>query len=113
MIPEIKICGIKTEEEVQLMNHFPVTYIGFIFAKSKRQLTLDKAAHLRALVRGDIKVVGVFMDQDFDFIQEAIEHCRLDVVQLHGGERDDMFDVLSKPVWKSIPVNLPCSEKFL
>lgn len=104
MIPEIKICGIKTEEEVQLMNHFPVTYIGFIFAKSKRQLTLEKAAYLRPLVRGDIKVVGVFMNQDLEFIKEAIEHCSLDVVQLHGGETDDMFDVLPKPVWKSIPV---------
>ena len=116
MSPMIKICGIKTEEEVQLMNHYPVTYIGFIFAKSKRQLTLEKAAYLRPLVRGDIKVVGVFMNQPLDFIQEAIGHCSLDVVQLHGDETDEMIASLPVPVWKSIAVkgkeSLPLLEAY-
>ncbi len=116
MSPTIKICGIKTEEEVQLMNHYPVTYIGFIFAKSKRQLTLEKAAYLRPMVRGDIKVVGVFMNQPIDFIQEAIEHCSLDVVQLHGDETEEMIALLPGPVWKSIAVkgaeSLPLLDNY-
>ena len=102
--PKIKICGIKTEEEVQCINHYPVDYIGFIFAESKRQLSLEKAAYLRPMVRGDIKVVGVFMNQPIKVIKEAIEHCQLDVVQLHGDEGEDMIQSLSVPVWKSIAV---------
>lgn len=104
MTPKIKICGIKTEEEVQLINHYPVDYMGFIFAKSKRQVSLEQAAHLRPLIRGDIKVVGVFMNQPIALIKEAIEHCHLDVVQLHGDEEDSVIETLSIPVWKSIAI---------
>lgn len=113
MRTQIKICGIKTEEEVQLINHYPVTYIGFIFAKSKRQVTLEKAAYLRAMVRGDIKVIGVFMDQEPAFIQKAIEHCDLDGIQLHGSESNEMIETFDVPVWKSIAIKGPESLPLL
>ena len=100
----IKICGIKTEEEVALINAYPVTYIGLIFAKSKRQVSIDKATHLRQLVRKDIQVVGVFMDQSVDYILEAIETCGLDRVQLHGQEDETVIAQMPVPVWKSIAV---------
>ena len=104
MSQQIKICGIKSEAEVIMLNHYPVTYIGLIFAKSKRQVTLDQAAKLRSLIRGDIKVVGVFMNQDMEFVQEAIDHCHLDVVQLHGDETNEDIQSLKTTVWKSISV---------
>lgn len=107
MRPAIKICGIKTEEEVHLINQYPVTYMGLIFAMSKRQVTIEKAAYLRSLLRSDIQVIGVFMDQELDFIKEAIESCHLDGVQLHGGESNAMIESLSVPVWKSIAVKGP------
>lgn len=104
MRPEIKICGIKTTEEIQLINGYPLQYIGFIFAKSKRQVTTEQAAALRKQVREDIKVVGVFMDQPVDFILEAIHTCGLDRVQLHGAESDALIRQMPVPVWKSIAV---------
>lgn len=105
--PVIKVCGIKTEEEVGLMNGVPVSYIGFIFAKSKRQLTIEKATKLRPLVREGLKVVGVFMDNDLSLIKEAITECGLNVVQLHGGESNDLIAELKSmgvEVWKSIGI---------
>lgn len=105
--PVIKICGIKTEEEIALMNMHPVSYIGFIFARSKRQLTLEKAERLRRLVRDGLKVVGVFMDNEVPLIKTAIKKCRLDVVQLHGNESDALIQELKAmgvKVWKSIAI---------
>lgn len=104
MKPMIKICGIKNQEEVQLMNQYPVTYIGFIFAKSKRQITIEEGIKLRAKVRPDIQVVGVFMNQSKEFIIKAIQQCQLDVVQLHGDENNAMIASLPIPVWKSIAI---------
>lgn len=101
---EIKICGIKTEEEVHLINGYPLHYIGFIFAKSKRQVSIEQAKALRKLVREDIQVVGVFMDQPVDFILEAIEKCGLNKVQLHGSEDELIIEKMPVPVWKSIGV---------
>ena len=113
MSTQIKICGIKTEDEVALINRYPVSYMGLIFAKSKRQVSLEKAAYLRAMVRGDIKVVGVFMDQDPAFIQEAIDHCDLDGIQLHGDETNAFIAKFDLPVWKSIAVKGPESLALL
>lgn len=100
----IKVCGIKNQEEVALMNQYPVTYLGFIFAKSKRQVTIEEAAVLRSLVRDKIQVVGVFMNQPLEFVEQAIDRCGLDLVQLHGDESDQMIAQCSVPVWKSIGV---------
>lgn len=100
----IKVCGIKNQEEVALMNQYPVTYLGFIFAKSKRQVTIEEAAVLRSLVRDNIQVVGVFMNQPLEFVEQAIDRCGLDLVQLHGDESDQMIAQCSVPVWKSIGV---------
>jgi len=101
---EIKICGIKTEEEVHLINGYPLQYIGFIFAKSKRQVSIEKAQALRKLVREDIQVVGVFMDQPVDYILEATRKCGLNKVQLHGSEDEKIIQKIPVPVWKSIGV---------
>lgn len=107
ILPEIKICGIKTNEEVALINEYPVTYVGFIFAKSQRQVTIEKAIELKSLLRPDIEVVGVFMNQPVDIILEAIQKCGLNKVQLHGDESNEMIESIPVPVWKSIAIKGP------
>lgn len=104
MRPKIKICGIKTKEEVMMLNNYPVDYLGFIFAKSKRQVTLNQAMMLRKLVRSDIKVVGVFVDEAPQKINQIADTCRLDIVQLHGHEDDVYCSQMKVPKWKSIGV---------
>lgn len=111
--PLIKICGIKTEEEIRLINKYKVSYIGFIFAKSKRQLKVDQAIMLRDMVRADIKVVAVFLDNDMDFILEVVKKCCINVIQLHGNEDDYMIKALKSnleevnveiKIWKSMAI---------
>ena len=38
MVPKIKLCGIRTLEEINIINNFPIDYVGFVFAPSKRQI---------------------------------------------------------------------------
>jgi phosphoribosylanthranilate isomerase len=113
---KIKICGIKTKEEVNIINCYPVDYIGFIFAESKRQISIEKAVQLRGLVRNDIKVVGVFVNQNEVFIKQAIDAANLQVIQLHGDllldqqlaekarqwKKDETCSL--EEIWKSISV---------
>ena len=93
MNTKVKICGIKTIGEIEIINKYPVDYIGFIFTKSKRQISLEKANELRGCVRENIKVVGVFMDEDEAFILKAVKAGKLDAVQLHG---DYDFSIINK-----------------
>ncbi|PKM93252.1 MAG: N-(5'-phosphoribosyl)anthranilate isomerase [Firmicutes bacterium HGW-Firmicutes-1] len=104
MLTKVKVCGIKTEEEVQMINLYPVNYVGFIFAPSKRQVTEERAIVLRPLFRKDIKVVGVFVDEEPQRVNELIKSCSLDVVQLHGNETVEYCNHMQAKVWKTICV---------
>lgn len=85
-LPKIKICGLKTKEEINIINQFNVSYAGFIFAESKRKVTKEQVLKLKEELKPDVLTVGVFMNQDIDFVNEVIEYCNLDYVQLHGDE---------------------------
>lgn len=112
----IKICGIKNDQEIALMNKVPVSYVGMIFAKSKRQVTIESAKGLRQGLRDDIKVVGVFQNNDMDFVREAAEEARLDVIQFHGNESNQdiiQMKALGYEVWKCLPIENETSLEAL
>lgn len=58
---KVKICGLSTKEAVETAVSAGADYIGFVFAPSKRQVTLDQAAELAKLIPADVKKVGVFV----------------------------------------------------
>jgi phosphoribosylanthranilate isomerase len=101
-IPEIKICGITTVEEIKIINQLPIDYIGFVFAKSKRQVNLMQALQLQQYLREDIKTVGVFVNEDVALINRAIRDLQLDVVQLHGVTEQQMIKAINGNIWQAI-----------
>ena len=101
---KIKICGIKREDEVNILNQFPVTYAGFIFAKSKRQVTIEQCVKLSKKLNPEIQRVGVFVNEPLDSLMNIISECELDVVQLHGDETVDYIKKIPIDVWKTIPI---------
>lgn len=52
---KVKICGLSTEEAVETAVSAGADYIGFVFAPSKRQVTLEEAAELAKLIPADVK----------------------------------------------------------
>ncbi|MCT4598015.1 MAG: phosphoribosylanthranilate isomerase [Vallitalea sp.] len=104
MIPKIKICGIKNIQEINIINKYPVSYIGFIFAESKRQITEEKVVKLRKYIREDIKVVGVFVNADSKYVNRVADSCKLDIIQLHGNEDNDYIKEVNYNIWKSLSV---------
>lgn len=104
MRPKIKICGIKNRGEIDIVNKYPVDYIGFIFAPSQRQVTMEQAMDLRSYVRDGIQVVGVFVNEDPKVVNEIAIKTRLDVIQLHGDEDDAYCRKIQRPCWKSISI---------
>ena len=69
-------------------------YIGFVFAPSKRQVTLEQAAELAKIIPTNVKKVGVFVSPSRSELLEAIEKVDLDLVQIHGQVADDLFEDL-------------------
>ena len=91
---KVKICGLSTKEVVETAVSAGADYIGFVFAPSKRQVTLDQAAELAKLIPSDVKKVGVFVSPSRAELLEAIYKVGLDFVQIHGQVADDLFEDL-------------------
>lgn len=101
---KVKICGLKRLEDINVVNKYPVDYIGFVFAPSKRRVSLEEAIELKAALNPSIKTVGVFVNEEPSVVNEIAAKCSLDIVQLHGDEDDEYIKNIKFPVWKSISV---------
>ena len=95
---KVKICGLSTKEAVKTAVSTGADYIGFVFAPSKRQVTLEQAAELAKFIPSHIQKVGVFVSPSRAELLEAIEKVGLDLVQIHDQVADDLFE------------NLPCAS---
>jgi len=85
-VTKVKICGLKRLEDIEIVNKYRPDYIGFVFAKSKRQISLETAIKLKSLLEPDIKAVGVFVNESITSVLEYEKQCAIDVIQLHGDE---------------------------
>ena len=90
-IPIVKICGLRTEEEIDFANRLRPDLVGFVFAKSRRQVDPEKAKMLRARLDPGISAVGVFVDEDPEKIISLLLDGTIDIAQLHGHETDEMI----------------------
>lgn len=91
---KVKICGLSTKEAVETAVSAGADYIGFVFAPSKRQVSLEEATELAKLIPADVQKVGVFVSPSRAQLLEAIEKVGLDLVQVHGQVADDLFEDL-------------------
>ena len=91
---KVKICGLSTKGAVEVAVSAGADYIGFVFAPSKRQVTLDQATELAKLIPSHIQKVGVFVSPSQSELLEAIDKVGLDLVQIHGQVADNLFEDL-------------------
>lgn len=83
---KLKFCGLTREADIRAANETRPDYIGFVFAESRRRVTDEQAARLRAQLAPGIQAVGVFVNDDPAHIAELANRGVIDLIQLHGGE---------------------------
>ncbi len=92
---KVKICGIRNEMEIKLINDFKPDYAGFIFLpNSRRFVAPEYAGLLRAKLRSNIEAVGVFYDETLKTVAMTAEIAGLDLVQLNGHENGEYISAL-------------------
>lgn len=77
----IKICGITTPEAVAAALAARVDAIGFVFADSPRQLTLEDAVALAEPARGRVRCVAVTRQPSQRHLDDVLAVFRPDVLQ--------------------------------
>ena len=99
---KVKICGLSTVEAVEKAVLAGADYIGFVFAESKRQVSLEQAQELAKRVTGKTKIVGVFVSPSLEDLEQAIAQVPLDIVQIHGTFDEALLPLISVPVIRAI-----------
>ncbi len=105
---KVKICGLSRPIDIDIVNETHPDYIGFVFAKSKRQVNEETALELRRRLSIEIPVVGVFVNEAPDRIHQICQAGIVDMVQLHGDEDEayilELKRRITKPVIKAVRV---------
>jgi len=86
---KVKICGLTRIEDIDYVNEALPDYIGFVFAKSKRQINYEQAKLLKGKLYSSIQAVGVFVNEPIDNIILLCSNNIIDIVQLHGDEDEN------------------------
>lgn len=105
---EIKICGIRRAEDIEIVNRYKPDYIGFILAKGyRRTVSPQTAAELKKQLAEGIKTVGVFVNSPVEEVEEFQRIAGLDAVQLHGDEDEEYIERLNVPceIWQVVRVH--------
>ena len=105
---KIKICGLSRLVDIDFVNEAMPDYIGFVFAKSKRQVDELQAEKLKEKLHPEIQAVGVFVNEDSDKVIRLCKKKIIDIVQLHGDENEayiyKLREMVNNPIIKAVRV---------
>jgi len=108
LIVKVKICGITNYEDAMAAVDMGADLLVFNFyPKSPRYITTEEAIEIINKLPGFIDIAGVFVNASFEQIQEVINQCQLNWVQLHGDEDPQFcqqFDSLNIKTMKALRV---------
>ena len=90
----VKICGITNSEDAQVAVDAGADALGFVFAKSPRQVTKEQARDIIQRLPPFVSPVAVFVDVQADAIKEICGFCGIYTVQLHGNELPEWVNYL-------------------
>ena len=102
----VKICGLRRIADIEFVNELKPDFIGFVFALNKmRTIDINTAKSLKNRLNSDIKAVGVFRNNDINYVKEVIDSNSIDMIQLHGDESDEYIkeikDYCNLPIIKA------------
>jgi phosphoribosylanthranilate isomerase len=79
----VKICGNTSLTDARIAVDAGADAVGFVFAASPRQVTVEQVAAICAGLPAQIEKIGVFVDARLEEICAAVKACGLTGVQLH------------------------------
>ncbi|WP_442594067.1 phosphoribosylanthranilate isomerase [Neobacillus sp. D3-1R] len=101
---KVKICGIRDKQTANISVKAGADALGFVFAESKRQISISKAKEIIASLPKEVLKIGVFVNETKDNLVEIFEEVGLTHVQLHGDESPEFCNSLDLPVIKAISI---------
>lgn len=92
----MKVCGLRTEADVESAVSAGADAVGFVFTESVRQVGVDVARRLAAQVPSNVLAVGVFSGVAAIKAGQLAFAAGLSAVQLHGRYPRSAFQALAR-----------------
>ena len=92
---KVKICGLKSLEDVGYVNELKPDFIGFVFLKGRaRYVSPAQALAMRMALDPIIPAVGVFVNEPIKQVTSLYESGAIQIIQLHGNEDEQYVSTL-------------------
>ncbi len=99
----IKLCGFTNTDDVKYALDLDINYIGLVFVESSpRYIDIAKAEDICRICNDSKELVGVFMNQSKEFINNIKKNIKLDFLQFHGQEESNMCNSFNIPYIKTL-----------
>jgi len=104
-----KVCGLTHADDATKAYQAGAVFGGLIFVKSSPRYVERENARL-VMSGAPLNYVGVFQNEEVDFVLETVKELGLKAVQLHGNEDQDFVDTLraqldsNVEIWKAYGV---------
>jgi phosphoribosylanthranilate isomerase len=110
----IKICGITRPRDARLAADLGADLLGLNFVKeSPRCLDVERALAVANEVRGQLKLVGVFVNQPAHEVERIAAAVDLDLLQFHGDEDSEYVRPFGRRAIKAFRVGQDFSAEEL
>jgi phosphoribosylanthranilate isomerase len=102
---KVKICGITNLDDALQALDAGADALGFVFYDlSPRCISFETAERIIAKLPPYVVTSGVFVNNPASFIESAVGHCGINVVQLHGDETPGFCGTIRHTVVKAFRV---------
>lgn len=101
---KVKICGLMEKNHVNAAVEAGADAIGFVFAPSKRQITIKEAKELAVDIPNTVLKIGVFVNATQEEMEKAYREVPLDFIQYHGNEKPSFIQSNGYPSIKAVSV---------
>jgi len=103
MRTRVKICGITNSQDAQTAVSSGADALGFVFyPPSPRAVTIEQAMAVVRDLPPFVTVVGLFVNEQREKIEQILSRVRIDLLQFHGDESPDECAGYGRPYIKAI-----------
>lgn len=103
---QVKICGLRTKDQMLSARDAGVDMLGLMFyEQSSRYIQPEMAKEIMMEFEDDPMspdTVGIFVNEEADYINDVVDAVGLHFVQLHGDESPEFCTYIHRPVIKAL-----------